>query len=152
MVLKPTVAPQLPPPRTRSDVEFENQYTRLTIQNESLRNQLKVLSMQMDTVIKDRQKQAKHPPKSEAQIETTLEEHQIKQTKYESNLRKEYLQMQRKLEQLSLQPHLQSDLVHANFILQQRIDQALSNVKSLQQQQKVTSCQILKLTNKKTEN
>ena len=54
VVLKPCVKPQLPPPRTRTDVEFENQYTRLTIQNEKLRNQLKVLSMQMDSVIKDR--------------------------------------------------------------------------------------------------
>ena len=94
----------------------------------------------MDSVIKDRQKQTKHPTKSEAQIETTLEEHQIKQTKYEANLRKEYLQMQRKLETLSQHPHLQTDLTHSNSLLQQQIDHAHLNLKTLQQQQNATSC------------
>lgn len=119
----------------------DNQVARLTVQNESLRNQLKQLSQHMDSVIADHKK---HKPSKSFETGST---EQYRTRMHEQLLRHEWQQLHARFTTLSENPTYQVNLQRQNNQLEAMIHQEQLSIKHLGARQRYNSLLMLRRAN-----
>lgn len=101
--------------KTRDDITEENKMARLAVQNESLRNHLRQLSIEMDQRIAEKKNKQRFLPYSEhkpsVDYDRLMGDKVSKSKKYENSLKRHSQTLSAKLQHLEQNPTYQTELI-----------------------------------------